>query len=134
MPTTNTTALEALVRRCFKCKCEKHLDDFPRNKYKALGRLHICRQCKADMDRINRARSGYYKAKQPSKSKLQSIVRSAVCKAVKSGSLIKLPCLVCGSTRVEAHHPAYSLPLDVVWLCPEHHHQVHLEHKQYAKQ
>lgn len=53
----------------------------------------------------------------------------AVCKAVKAGSLIRLPCWVCGSEEVEGHHPAYSMPLDVVWLCKEHHDELHFEYE-----
>jgi hypothetical protein len=50
-----------------------------------------------------------------------------VYKAIKKGTLVKLPCFVCGELRVEAHHPDYSLPLDVVWLCPHHHRLLHKE-------
>lgn len=31
----------------------------------------------------------------------------------------------CERKTVEAHHPDYSRPLDVVWLCPAHHKQAH---------
>ncbi len=31
----------------------------------------------------------------------------------------------CESSKVEAHHPDYGRPLDVVWLCPAHHKQAH---------
>jgi hypothetical protein len=37
------------------------------------------------------------------------------------GKIKKLPCEVCGASHVEAHHPDYSKPLEVEWLCPEHH-------------
>ena len=44
--------------------------------------------------------------------------------ALKSGSLVKLSCLICGNES-EAHHPDYSRPLDVVWLCSSHHKEAH---------
>jgi len=51
---------------------------------------------------------------------------SAVTKALKNGSLKKQPCAVCGTTdEVHAHHGDYSRPLDVVWLCPNHHAEKH---------
>jgi hypothetical protein len=28
-------------------------------------------------------------------------------------------------SRPQAHHPDYSKPLDVVWLCDDHHKQAH---------
>ena len=31
----------------------------------------------------------------------------------------------CCGTKLEAHHPDYSRPLDVVWLCNKHHRQCH---------
>lgn len=49
---------------------------------------------------------------------------SKVQAALKSGRLQKQPCFICGSTA-EAHHPDYSRPLDVTWLCPEHHKAAH---------
>lgn len=48
----------------------------------------------------------------------------AVSNAVRDGKLTPLPCLVCGE-KAHAHHPDYSRPLDVVWLCPKHHKEAH---------
>jgi hypothetical protein len=45
----------------------------------------------------------------------------AVEKAVRNGSLKRLPCRVCGSLNSQAHHPDYSKPLDVEWRCRKHH-------------
>jgi hypothetical protein len=45
----------------------------------------------------------------------------AVSNALRRGKLVKQPCEICGSTTVEAHHEDYSRPLDVHWLCQEHH-------------
>lgn len=52
---------------------------------------------------------------------------SAVGNAIRSGSLVRLPCWVCGETEVEGHHPAYSMPLDVIWLCKKHHDEIHYD-------
>lgn len=51
--------------------------------------------------------------------------REAVRRAIKSGRLTKQPCHICGDEKVEAHHPDYSRPIDVVWLCRDHHEEVH---------
>jgi hypothetical protein len=48
----------------------------------------------------------------------------AVNNAVRDGRLKKHPCWVCGN-KAHAHHPDYSQPLDVVWLCPAHHKAAH---------
>ena len=44
--------------------------------------------------------------------------------AIRDGKLKKLPCFVCGE-KAEAHHPDYSRPLDVIWLCKPHHVETH---------
>ena len=54
-------------------------------------------------------------------------------KAIKRGRLIPKPCEVCGLTGtmkdgrnlIQAHHDDYNKPLDVRWLCQEHHHEWH---------
>ena len=49
----------------------------------------------------------------------------AVQRALKSGALVKLPCEVCADTNVDGHHDDYSKPLDVRWLCRQHHVRLH---------
>ena len=51
--------------------------------------------------------------------------RSKVAQAVKTGKLQKHPCIKCGDVETQAHHPDYSQPLEVVWLCQECHRQEH---------
>lgn len=67
-----------------------------------------------------------YKKRMQEKYPRKVAARRMVHEAVRTGSLEKQPCEECGSTEnVEAHHPDYSNPLDVVWLCREHHRQLH---------
>ncbi len=52
--------------------------------------------------------------------------RTAVGNAIRDGKLIRGPCEVEGCTRkAQGHHDDYSKPLDVRWLCPDHHGLVH---------
>ena len=51
--------------------------------------------------------------------------RRQVRSAVEAGLLSRLPCEVCGETKVHAHHDDYSKPLDVRWLCQMHHSEHH---------
>lgn len=53
------------------------------------------------------------------------IARMKVYQAVKKGKLKKLPCLVCGEIKAQAHHNDYNKPLEVIWLCITHHKQLH---------
>jgi hypothetical protein len=54
----------------------------------------------------------------PERQKARQQVRSAV----RSGQLIPTACQVCQRRPTEAHHADYAKPLDVQWLCLEHHH------------
>jgi len=40
--------------------------------------------------------------------------------ALRDGKIVRQPCEKCGE-RAQAHHPDYSKPLQVQWLCPKHH-------------
>lgn len=68
-----------------------------------------------------RARVQKYNKEKPH----QKHANSVVAYALKIGKLKKFPCLICGDEKSEGHHPDYSRPLDVVWLCSSHHKQAH---------
>lgn len=67
--------------------------------------------------------SQQWKAKHPNRRAAQT----ALGNAVRDGRVIPWP--VCAvpecNGKPEAHHPDYSRPLDVVWLCSAHHKQTH---------
>lgn len=46
--------------------------------------------------------------------------------AVRRGHIERGPCEVCGVVKVQAHHDDYAKPLDVRWLCAEHHRALHM--------
>ena len=46
--------------------------------------------------------------------------------AEKKGEIKKQPCEICKSEIAYKHHPDYSKPLEVVWLCPSCHKKLHL--------
>ena len=51
---------------------------------------------------------------------------NALTSAVRYGEIRRGPCEVCGTEeKVEAHHDDYSRPLDVRWLCRDHHEELH---------
>jgi len=50
--------------------------------------------------------------------------RNVVAHALRVGLIDRQPCFICGE-KAQAHHPDYSRPLDVTWLCPEHHKAAH---------
>ena len=70
-----------------------------------------------------KARESRKKWNENNKEKIKAHKRleTAVC----NGSLKRLPCEVCGDIKSQAHHPDYSKPLEVIWLCQLHHKQLH---------
>jgi hypothetical protein len=53
---------------------------------------------------------------------------NAVSKALLRGHMEKAEaCFIhdCNDNNLEAHHPDYDRPLDVVWLCQKHHKEAH---------
>ena len=58
--------------------------------------------------------------------RMQASTRSQTNVLLRRGRLKKLPCTECDTTEtVEAHHPDYSDPRRVVWLCRWHHRLLH---------
>lgn len=138
---------EGVRKVCFKCKHEKPLSDFYKHRKMKDGHLNKCKECtkndvgahreanietirEYDRERsklphrvkVNTERTKNYRKMNPSKARAHRVVS----KAVSSGRLQKTPCVVCGDERrVEAHHPDYTRPLDVIFLCSVHHHAVH---------
>jgi hypothetical protein len=134
------------MKTCRKCSRELPLSDYYAHPYMADGHLNICKACtkkrvsahrEANIERIRAydrerhalpeavaRRTDYakiYRLKSPQKR----AAHMAVARAIRSGKILRMPCLVCGATRSEAHHKDYSAPLEVIWLCPVHHRQVH---------
>ena len=54
-------------------------------------------------------------------------VRQQTRRAIARGVLVKSHCWRCKSREVQAHHDDYGRPLDVIWACPQHHADLHVE-------
>jgi hypothetical protein len=70
----------------------------------------------------NKNSSKWFK-ENPEKNKAYHIINEAI----RTGKLKRLPCQICKSPKSHAHHDNYKKPLDVKWLCPQHHKDYHLE-------
>lgn len=57
--------------------------------------------------------------------KRKDIARSYAGVYLRRGKLQKLPCRDCSSHESQMHHPDYSKPLEVVWLCRDCHMKEH---------
>ena len=46
--------------------------------------------------------------------------------AVRTKMIDRKPCAMCGKkNKIVGHHPDYSKPLEVIWLCGVHHSEIH---------
>lgn len=46
-------------------------------------------------------------------------------KMTENGTIIQQPCAFCGNPQSERHHPDYTQPLLIVWLCEKCHRELH---------
>lgn len=142
-------------KTCFKCQTTKPLTQFYKHKMMGDGHLNKCKECtKKDVyihrhvthresvlaydrerakapKRLEAANSTHkaWVASNPDRRKAHLLVQYAI----KKGELIRLPCFICGAEKTEAHHPDYSRPLDVIWLCTQHHKDTHAMHYHLTK-
>ena len=132
---------------CNRCKLEKDISGFGKDIKKADGFNSRCLECDRELckryycehrqeklekfreyaqtpegrkTRNNASNNRYKKA-----SPLVREARWRFREAVKSGKIEKGLCVLCGSSKVEGHHPDYNEPLGIVWLCRKHHTGLH---------
>jgi hypothetical protein len=137
------------MKTCFKCGVTKPLPEFYRHSMMADGHLNKCKSCTKKDVHEHRHGAGrekvlaYDRKRADQPHRRESMARrmqqwgarfperrrahSALRRAVIAGRVVPWP--VCAvpecSLAPEAHHPDYSRPLDVVWLCSAHHKQAH---------
>lgn len=75
------------------------------------------RKKRASFPELKKKQGQEYKDKFPERVAAHSKVQWAL----KSGKLKKGKCRDCEREDTQAHHPDYSKPLEVIWLCPRHH-------------
>ncbi len=49
----------------------------------------------------------------------------ALQSAIRRGLISRQPCEECGDPQTDAHHPDYTRPAHVQWLCRKHHKEEH---------
>lgn len=131
-----------MTKTCFRCERTLPVEEFYRHPKMKDGRLGKCKDCARRDVTTNRAnkREQYtayekgrgarperraaklgYSAKHNRLHPEKRAARLAVSNALRDGRLTRKPCEVCQNPKTEAHHPDYSQPLSVRWLCHQHH-------------
>ena len=128
-----------MQKTCFKCRRVLPLTDFYEHPQMADGHLNKCRECaRSDTLQNRRKRVDYYRdydrmrghrpervtrrrefnLRQKDEESHKYRARTAAGNALRDGRLRKEPCYFCGTTAdIEMHHPDYTQPLRVYWLC-----------------
>lgn len=132
---------------CTSCFIEKNLStEFYKHKKMADGYLNKCKECvkarvsnhrienidrvreydrqrfKLDPERKRQHRRNTIKFRTENPEKYAA--QTAVGNAIRDGKLKRQTCRECGE-KAHAHHEDYSKPLEVIWLCPIHHAEIH---------
>lgn len=171
-----------MVKACSKCKQEKPLGEFYRNRGKTDGRQSRCKTCMLEVQRqyaqtepgraymqeylrryfktepgktaqrrynetdagrkVRRtARRRYKQSEKGKKAQLRYrlknpqkvVAHNALNQAIRAGKLERGLCEVCGTIfDVHGHHANYNEPLNVAWLCNQHHSTLHEEKRSNA--
>ena len=145
---TNEEFEDRLNKICTNCKILQPLDNFYRDSHVKSGYHAQCKKCSkiqilnihVKNQKKERIKANKYyhehkvdimkRVKKYNKEKCKDYVikNKAYCKVyscIKKGKIIKMPCAYCGSKNVHAHHADYNKPLEIIWLCPIHHRQIH---------
>jgi hypothetical protein len=131
------------MKSCIKCNQIKDLSKFYKHKQMADGHLNKCIDCvkkyiyerrhlsdarekilEYDRARGSRQNKDYqkeFRERYPKKYKAHIMVNNAI----RRKALFKMPCEICGEANTHGHHDDYDKPLNVRWLCSEHHQQWH---------
>jgi len=138
-------------KECFKCKTIKPLEEFYKHPKMGDGHLNKCKECNKNDVTANRNKNiekirAYDRARGKiserikantevtrawrAEDKRRQLGHVAVARAIRNGSLLRLPCVRCGEAKSVAHHDDYDKPLDVMWLCQPCHKQRHKELKE----
>ncbi len=110
-------------KRCVHCGALRDPLFFNKSKTSKSGMSNTCKACTRKDSKAwnikNRSRNMALKMAWKSRNREKHHAHTRVCKAVKSGVLIKPDkCSKCNkTTKVQAHHEDYSKRLDVIWLC-----------------
>jgi hypothetical protein len=133
------------LKYCGLCKERKPVGAFHRDRSRSDGLQSYCKDCRKTIEKnrrrnpVERARSvQLWRQRHPERAAAKGrefrkrrpeIVNAhnAVARALKTGRLTKPEsCEACGAGgRLEGHHPDYSKPLDVRWLCVGCHYAEH---------
>jgi len=121
------------TKRCHRCGETKPVAEFTSDRSRHDGRSYRCRLCqRASVSETIKKRNRERAARQrkwAKKNPEKVAAHATVHRAVLSGALARPDaCEQCGKrSKLHAHHEDHSKPLEVRWLCPPCHREIHGE-------
>ena len=115
------------LRRDRKTNPEKYRD-WDRKRYERDKEKRNARSIRWAESNPQKVRA--HKTKWRASNAEKTVAQKKLGNALRDKRIQRQPCLMCRSLKVHGHHPDYSKPFDVVWLCSHHHGFVHRMHRQ----
>lgn len=121
---------------CYLCKEHKTKEEFCKDKSRKTGISSKCKDCMKLRNKEKlKTEEGKKKRTILSRrwkraNRIKENAHKAVARAIKANKLDKpTTCFKCSNNdKIEGHHPDYTKPLDVVWLCKP----CHIDHHRKA--
>jgi len=130
---------------CRTCERELNITSFHFTKKSKDGHEHHCKDCRRTKSQAyykkNAEKYHAYRRTDAYKKSTARAARAhrekhperdsawnAVTVAIRKGDLVSRPC-ACGEEETQAHHPDYSKPLEVMWVCRRCHHNIHMRER-----
>jgi hypothetical protein len=132
----NNSDQQPTLKTCSSCFEDKPTSEFYKSTLNRDGLLGYCRICHGKKIKNKRESKKLlsfdevapHKKFWLAENKLKKKAHQAVAYAIQTKRLIRQPCERCNTTQnVVAHHEDYNKPLDVMWLCKQHHKERHME-------
>lgn len=99
---------------------------YSKKKNKLTTRLRERERSKSEKCRTYHAKY-HFQRRNDEQFRQRYLARSAINNAIKRGRIKRGACEVCGRINANAHHEDYSKPLEVRWLCGDHHIERHVQ-------
>ena len=108
-------------------------DNFHKDRARGSGFASYCIECtrirNAQWGKNNhkkrRETASEWRRRNPSYRHQYLKSHSVLNGSIAAGKLSRGPCVICGTSKTEGHHPDYGKPLNVIWLCKKHHTELH---------
>ena len=128
------------MKKCTKCEEIKEPTAFSSEKKNSDGLQYHCKTCVKAYQEENKEcikiyQEAYKKTEAGKASQRKSDekrrlehpekikARNVLNHAIEAGKMSRQVCSICGKKEAQAHHDDYLKPLEVKWLCIEHHNE-----------